>query len=193
MDPFSALTIATSVVQFIDFGCSLVSETRQIYKSLHGATVSQVETTFAARRTLELSERMKSSLRDRIVAPPIPPKSPELPPCDDSTPATKSKYEKELNDYDKNLRKYEIQIKDYPRFKQSLNAICDICDKCIALSRELEDRLTKLRVQGLKHRKFKSIQQALKSVWSADEIHDLEKRLESHRRELNDHLLAATW
>jgi hypothetical protein len=64
MDPFSALSIATSVAQFVEFGCSLVSETRQIYKSLDGATVSQVETSLAATRLLELSERMKSSLRD---------------------------------------------------------------------------------------------------------------------------------
>jgi hypothetical protein len=171
MDPFSGLNISTSIVQFIEFGCSLVSQTRQIYKSPHGATISQVETTFAARRILELSERMKSSLRDQI--------PPEVPRYDHSTPAKKQESEK--------------QLKEYNRVKQCLDALCQICDNCITLSKELEDKLIELRVQGPKHRRFKSIRQALKRVWSAEAICELEKRLDSHRRELKEHLLAATW
>jgi hypothetical protein len=81
MDPFSALSIATSVAQFVEFGCSLFSETRQIYKSLDGATVSQVETSLAATRLLELSERMKFSLRHQTL-----PKPPDLPPIHASSP-----------------------------------------------------------------------------------------------------------
>lgn len=38
LDPLTALSIASSVIQIIDFGCRLVSETQQIYHSASGAT-----------------------------------------------------------------------------------------------------------------------------------------------------------
>ncbi|KAE9376438.1 hypothetical protein N431DRAFT_367489 [Stipitochalara longipes BDJ] len=211
MDPFSALNIATSVAQFLEFGCSLVSNTAQIYHSAHGATVSHVETTFAARRLLELSERMKASLRDQTLleppgSPPDKPQRPIAPTRVDSTSAGNLEYDKQLEAYavkmaefDKEseiypYRKAEFEglVERYPRAKKSLEALCEICDNCITLSKELLAKLDELRLQGPKHRKFKSLLLALKSVWSTEAICDLKRRLESHRRELSDHLLAAT-
>ncbi|PMD49010.1 hypothetical protein L207DRAFT_522323 [Hyaloscypha variabilis F] len=272
MDPWSALNIATSVAQFLEFGCSLVSSTSQIYKSAHGATVSQAETTFAARRLLELSERMKASLQEqsshndsveppKVPRPPPPPPTtfepppfkPEPfkpPPRDDSTfnekigyaeileeekihnerveeaektykewlpvaekkhkerqeEAEKKYYEKQLEEFEEvkkssaeklvfytdSMAKYEKQMEVYCRGKESQKTLCEICDKCVSLSKELLARLNKLRVQGPKHRKFQSILMALKSVWASEELCKFQRRLESHRRELSDHLLAAT-
>lgn len=33
MDPISAVSLASNVIQFVDFGCKLVSQSRQLYKS----------------------------------------------------------------------------------------------------------------------------------------------------------------
>lgn len=43
MDPFSALTIASSVVQFVDFGVKLIATTRELYKSPTGTSIRHTE------------------------------------------------------------------------------------------------------------------------------------------------------
>ena len=42
LDPLTALSIASSVIQIVDFGCKLVSETQEIYSSASGATKDNV-------------------------------------------------------------------------------------------------------------------------------------------------------
>ena len=42
LDPLAALSIASAVIQIVDFGCKLVSETQQIYRSASGATKHNV-------------------------------------------------------------------------------------------------------------------------------------------------------
>jgi hypothetical protein len=212
MDLFLALSIGTSVAQFVEFGCNLVSETKQIYKSLDGATVSQVETPLAATRLLELSERMKSSLRDQTLPkppdlPPIlanpPPQPPEESLRDNFRPSKQAESDKEWEiymakkdrweDYTAKKAEFERQSEIYSKARGSQESLCEVCDKCILLSNELLAKLNELRVQGPKHRKFKSLLFALKSVWSSEAISGFQKRLEWHRRKLSDHLLVATW
>jgi hypothetical protein len=84
-------------------------------------------------------------------------------------------------------------MRTYARAKESHETLCEICRKCIVLSNDLLVKLKELSVQGPKHRKFKSLLLALRSVWSSEAIGDFQKRIEAHRRELSDHLLAATW
>jgi hypothetical protein len=43
MDPFSALSLAASVVQFLEFGAKLISESSEIYKSTRGLSVEHAE------------------------------------------------------------------------------------------------------------------------------------------------------
>jgi hypothetical protein len=43
MDPLTALSLAGTVVQFVDFGCKLLSEGRQLYKSTSGKLQSNEE------------------------------------------------------------------------------------------------------------------------------------------------------
>jgi hypothetical protein len=42
MDPISALSLASNVIAFVDFGCKVVSQTRQIYKSVNGTLSDKV-------------------------------------------------------------------------------------------------------------------------------------------------------
>ena len=43
LDPFSAISLASSIVQFVDFGKRLVSEGRELYESADGALAKHVE------------------------------------------------------------------------------------------------------------------------------------------------------
>jgi hypothetical protein len=36
MDPLSTLSLASNIVQFVDFSCRLISETRKVYNSATG-------------------------------------------------------------------------------------------------------------------------------------------------------------
>jgi hypothetical protein len=62
MDPLSALGIAAAVAQFVQFGGSLVSKSRQIYTN--GAVRDQIECEGATTRLAELTGNIKSSLKD---------------------------------------------------------------------------------------------------------------------------------
>jgi hypothetical protein len=61
MDGLSALGVAASVAQFIQFGSSLVSKSKEIYQSANGMQIQQVEAATAARRLVDLSESIKVS------------------------------------------------------------------------------------------------------------------------------------
>lgn len=62
MDPLSALSLASSVVQFVQFGGSLVSKSRQIYE--HGKLQSNIDFEEAVHRLTALTGGVKSSLGD---------------------------------------------------------------------------------------------------------------------------------
>jgi len=62
MDGLSALSIAASVVQFISFSCTLISKSKETYKSGQGAPARQLETEKAVSRLVELTEKLETSL-----------------------------------------------------------------------------------------------------------------------------------
>jgi hypothetical protein len=64
MDPLSALSVATNVIQFVDFGCKLVSQTRQIYKSVDGTLSDRVVVEVLAVDLESLSLNLQNSLRE---------------------------------------------------------------------------------------------------------------------------------
>ena len=43
MDPFSAISLASAVVQFLDFSCKLITEGHELYKSSHGTLQKYIE------------------------------------------------------------------------------------------------------------------------------------------------------
>ena len=61
MDGLSALSVTASVAQFIQFASSLLDEGREIYNSVEGLPLRQVESFTTAKRLVELSERIKVS------------------------------------------------------------------------------------------------------------------------------------
>lgn len=69
-------------------------------------------------------------------------------------------------------------------------ALENICYACMQISKELVSKLENLKVQdGSKHRKWESLKQILKSMWSKKEIEDMADRLAKLRVELDTHVL----
>jgi hypothetical protein len=69
-------------------------------------------------------------------------------------------------------------------FTTDEQALCDLCKGCIDVSQELTKALEKLIGQG-KLGRFRSFRQALKNVWSKDDIDNLERRVKMYKEELN--------
>jgi hypothetical protein len=64
MDPLSALSNAGNIIQFVDFGCKLVSRSRQLYKSLDGVLSDKVIVEVLAHDLKSLSTNLRNSLRE---------------------------------------------------------------------------------------------------------------------------------
>ncbi|PMD49488.1 uncharacterized protein K444DRAFT_671088 [Hyaloscypha bicolor E] len=69
MDGLSALSVAASVIQFVEFGCNLLCKSQEIYKSAHGASIQQIECEVATKRLRELSVTLKQSLELHTASP----------------------------------------------------------------------------------------------------------------------------
>jgi len=63
MDPLSALSVAASVEQFVDYGTRVISEGRELYTSADGTLSTNVEIAGASARLQGLSGALKASLR----------------------------------------------------------------------------------------------------------------------------------
>lgn len=62
MDPFSALSVAANIVQFVACGISIVSKGNQLYQSANGALVENAELEGATVRLKKLSNALRESL-----------------------------------------------------------------------------------------------------------------------------------
>ncbi len=58
MDPFSALGLASNIVQFVDFSCKLFSSASDIYRSASGAAPAVNDAKTIALRLHDLSSRL---------------------------------------------------------------------------------------------------------------------------------------
>lgn len=59
MDPLSAISLASAVISFIDFGCQITSEAHEIYRSSHGLTKDFEEIQDTCERSKELIKAIK--------------------------------------------------------------------------------------------------------------------------------------
>ncbi|KAE9362882.1 hypothetical protein N431DRAFT_490327 [Stipitochalara longipes BDJ] len=148
MDPLTALSVAGTIVQFIDFGSKLLKEGRGLYRSSTGA--------------LNANQKLELTIADLQA---VVKKLREIFASDASTkPLTKSQ------DADECLLER-------------------ICHGAIQVANELLEKLSELKLKGNKGRKWESFQQAVKYVWSREEIADMMKRLANFREALNSRVL----
>jgi hypothetical protein len=63
LDPLSALGLASSVVQFVDFGCKLVTECKEIYHSVDGLSGEYINIELITTSLGRLSHDLRSAPR----------------------------------------------------------------------------------------------------------------------------------
>jgi len=62
MDPFSALSVAANIVQFVVYGINIVSKGNKLYKSVDGALIENTELQEATSRLQQLTRTFQESL-----------------------------------------------------------------------------------------------------------------------------------
>lgn len=139
MEPLSALSIATGVVQFVDFTSNLISGTHVIYNSAAGESARNHELRSITENLVELNRGLEHSVKAA------------------GTSASDAQF-------------------------------VILCQQCDDLCSQLVGALNKLMVKGGK-RGWASFLMALKSVWSKEEIADLQQRMESFKTQISLHLL----
>ena len=130
MDPITAVSLAGTVIQFVDFTGKVISKSTEFYRSGRGefAEHDDIETTAA------------------------------------------------------DLTKLNTQLKQTTAVDDpDLQALCQACGD---VADQLLAALAKVKVNG-KGQKWQSLRKALRSIWSKEEIGQLEQRLASFRSELN--------
>jgi len=58
LDPFSALGLASNIVQFVDFSSILISDSRELYRSVSGITIENGEVKEATEELQRLCDRL---------------------------------------------------------------------------------------------------------------------------------------
>jgi hypothetical protein len=62
LDPITALSVASSVVQFVDFSTKLISKGKEYYRSADGVLTDHAEQAAVSSRLSELSRRLLNSI-----------------------------------------------------------------------------------------------------------------------------------
>lgn len=147
MDPLSALSLAGNVVQFVDFGYKLVSNSRDFYKSSHGALEAHVQ--------LELITSDLRAFLDKLKQRPA-------------------------------LKLSGPQTRKETKWEADFDGICNHAGK---VAEELVARQEGLRVKGAGHRRWESLQMAVRSAWRRNEIERLKEELSELRDVLETRLM----
>jgi len=141
MDPLSALSLAATLVQLVDFTSKIVSKGYHIYKAADSALPENATLEYIVTDLQNLNARLMH--HDRLSC------------------ATKDE-----------------------------QALEDLSTSCTMIANEVVSRLNKLKVAGdIKYRKWKSVRQALKSVWNKEELDAMATKLSEYRNQLEFHVL----
>jgi hypothetical protein len=152
MDPLTALSLAGTLVQFIDFGSRLLSAGQELYKSASG--------NLAAEEELQLLTADLKAVVNKIRPVTI------SHPSEESGPITE--------DDQKRQKVFET-----------------ICDKTVKVAQELINKLDKVKIEGTKHRKLKTLHQLIMREWSREEIDGLVNRLSALKEAFDREVLVA--
>jgi len=171
MDPLTAIGLAGTVVQFVDFGSRVLLEGRELYKS--GSVKLNVQAEAVTRDLLDFSVKLEQSSRLHNAA--RPPTENELALrklCDDCHGVAK-----QLLAQLAKLKPKLVPPRDLPRHASNEN-------KGIWL-KNLREHQSEVEKMG------NSLRLALMSVWSRKELEELEGRLEKYRNAIQTRLIAS--
>ena len=145
MEALSALSLASNIVQFLEFGLRVVSKGNKIYRSVDGILEENLDLEVVTRDLLDMQSKLKCTL----------------------------------------LASNHTQLASNDA--KSFNTLSEAC---AGLADRLLEKLNMVKAQG-RFRRWKSLRQALKIVWSKQDIENFKNTLQSFRSEMQIHLLVS--
>jgi hypothetical protein len=190
MDPITATGLAASVIQFVQFGSKLISQSIEIYQSTDGALGENIALADIAKNLSELNsvmqERQPRALRNLREATAAKRNAEHNAALRERQPPALRQFREATAAKQPNLGVAKsTKSKNLSVAEKQLDQICEECDR---VTRQLLKGLDKLKLQG-RHRKWGSFRQALSNVWSQGEIRALEKKLNGVRKRVDTTLL----
>lgn len=137
----SALSVAASAVQFVDFCVKIVSKGRELYHSPSGSLEENLQLKHSTKALVDHRGNVSKALNVDSLRPPLV-----------------------ISDAQADL--------------------LELCDNCLKVGNKLMDRLTGLEIEREKHRRWKSIRQALKSEWGKKEVNEMRDSLARYKSDL---------
>jgi hypothetical protein len=168
MDPLSALSVAGTIVQFVDFSAKLIFKSHKLYESSNGALVENLELQAIAESMAGMQRKIKAA-REEIG----PVYSPVF--LDGRQRSRKPTKEEQLM----------VQIR-----RENDKELRSVCQQCAIVAEELIYALDSLKVRGT-NRKWGSFRVALQSIWDEGKIKKLGERLNALRAQLDTSILFA--
>ena len=145
MDPLTALSTASSIFQFLDFGIRVVSKGNKIYRSIDGSLTDNLDLELITNDLLLLQTRLHRS--------------------------------SQASGHGKSAA-------------EDVRAMDTLSSACTEAAERLLKKLNTAKAQG-RFRRWKSLRQALKSVWSKSEVDEMARALQGFRTELELRVLVS--
>jgi uncharacterized protein (UPF0264 family) len=147
LEPMSALSVAASAVQFVDFCVKIVSKGRELYHSPSGSLEENLQLKHSTKVLVGRRGNVSKAINVDSLRPPLV-----------------------ISDAQADL--------------------LELCDNCLKVGNKLMDRLTGLEIKEReKHRRWKSIRQALKSEWGEKEVNEMRDSLAGYKTDLMLYIL----
>jgi hypothetical protein len=143
LDPLTALSLAGTIVQFVDFGSKLISRSQEMYRSVNGSLSVNEELDLVTQTLLKLVAKLQRPRELEVLA------------------------ESDADDY---------------------QSLVELCYSCAQVAEEIIAKLESLKITG-KPRRWRSLQQAVKSCWTERDLDALFKRLSMLRQALETHVV----
>ena len=160
LEGLAALSVASNIAQFVDFGCRLFFETKELYSSSSGLATEAVE--------LENISQTLGRLSKDLVAKHV----------SDDPPSSGV-------DLDGILRVEPANAFATSRDRSDLMLIAQECQK---VAEELSGALNQLRIRG-PGKKWQCFRVSLKRIWKPERVDKIAKRMERFSRQLTVCLL----
>lgn len=191
-DPVSAVSLASSVVQLIDFVSKLISKGYKYYESADGALIEHSEQAAVAANLVNLTNGLDHSLaafatgKNDFAAWAREKAHDLLQPKDISA---KQKAQQKAQQTPTLVRLTVDERKVQKGLASSeVKALRQVTAECRRAAEEFIEVLNSLKVKG-SHRGWQSFRQAFKSIWGKDKIEAMLKKLSGLREQLMIHLL----
>jgi hypothetical protein len=137
MDPLTALSLAATIFQFLDFSTKILSDSKDLYKTANGVVLKSNE-------NLDLVIAHLDKVKSKLYTP---------------------------NNVGQGNRDGELE-----------RTLHGLCKECQQLAEELLGHLRPLKQDG-RSRRWRSLRQALKAVWTKGELDSLNRKLSILREE----------